>query len=147
MQLVGMFRAKFFEILRKIYEEGKENFTKPLERGVQRGWNIQPLKFFKRDDHFFKIIPASFFHHVVNIRVGFMKGQSRRASAWMVKSYAWFTFFLKVLVETFEELWMRRGMHECRHSHSWERTMRQVQLSKVMRQSRASSISFVHIFH
>ncbi len=41
-----------------------------------------------------------------------------------------------ILVDTFEKLWTRQGTHECRHSHCCARTMRQVQLSKVMRQLR-----------
>ncbi len=49
---------------------------------------------------------------------------------------AWFTFSLRTLFETFEELWTRRGTHECRHSHFCARTTRQVQLSKVTRQAR-----------
>ncbi len=57
-------------------------------------------------------------------------------------SNVWFTSSSRVFVETFEKLWMRRGMHECRHSHSCARIMRQVQLSKVMRQSRANKKIF-----
>ncbi len=39
--------------------------------------------------------------------------------------YAWFTLSSKALIETFGEMWMRRGTHECRHSHSWARATRQ----------------------
>ncbi len=42
-----------------------------------------------------------------------------------VNCYAGFTHSLNALIETFGGMWMRWGMHECRHSHSCARTMRQ----------------------
>ncbi len=56
---------------------------------------------------------------------------------WLCYSNTSFTFLSRILVKTFEELWMRLSTYECRHSHS---------CAKTTRQWRASSISFVHIF-
>ncbi len=56
-------------------------------------------------------------HHVVQLR-------SWTAKSWFT-SDAGFTFLSKALFEIFSEMWTRRGMHKCRHSHSSAKATRQ----------------------